>query len=188
MKSARFLIPLAIFIALCILFYSMLDRDTQLLPSPLIGKSIPDFNLPGLKISDQTEANDIRPSDYQGKKWLLNIWASWCAACQDEHPIFIEINKNTDWIMVGLNYKDQQQDAVAWLEKLKNPYTNIIHDPQGSLGLDLGVYGVPETFLIDEQGIIRYKHVGPICGEVVRAIFVPFFTNQTMDLTTDCRG
>ena len=188
MKSIRFLIPLTIFLALCILFYAMLDRDTQLLPSPLIGKSVPEFDLPALDTPNQTEQISLQPRRYQGKKWLLNIWASWCAACEDEHPIFVKIGKNTDWTLVGLNYKDESQNAKQWLKKFENPYDEIIHDLKGSLGLDLGVYGVPETFLIDEQGIIRYKYVGPICGEIVKSVFVPFFAGQPMDQTADCRG
>jgi len=170
---------------------SLSHRDTQLLPSPLIGKAIPEFTLNKLDLNGSEKqttviSSSISDKTYQNQKWILNVWASWCAACQNEHPIFVEIGDKTPWLLVGLNYKDQSDDARKWLGKHGNPYTDIIHDIEGDLGLNLGVYGVPETFLIDEQGIIRYKHVGPICGEIVKSVFVPFFSNQPMDFTTDC--
>ena len=129
MKSLRLIIPLIVFLALCGLFYATLDRDTQLLPSPLVGKPVPDFSLPALPTID-IATGEILPltestlsvNSFQGQKWILNIWASWCAACRVEHPIFNEIHQQTDWTIVGLNYKDAQQDAQQWLLELQNPY------------------------------------------------------------------
>jgi cytochrome c biogenesis protein CcmG/thiol:disulfide interchange protein DsbE len=188
MKNIKFIIPLAIFIGLCILFYSMLDRDTQLLPSPLIGKPVPEFSIQSLPLTTNTDAITLNQEQFLGKKWIINIWASWCAACRVEHPIFNEIAENTNWTLVGLNYKDAADDARQWLTEFENPYTNIIHDPEGKLGLDLGVYGVPETFLVDEAGIIQYKHVGPICGEIVKAVFLPFFSGEQIDYSATCEA
>ena len=192
MKSLRYVIPLAIFLALCALFYSTLDRDTQLLPSPLIGKTVPQFSLPRLitdvpAVENTTkEISIIQQDSYQGKKWLLNIWASWCAACRIEHPLFNKLNEQTDWHLVGLNYKDKEDEAKQWLEVMHNPYQDIIFDKEGSLGLDLGVYGVPETFLIDEQGIVQYKHVGPVCEVIIDQIITPFFENKAINMKASC--
>ena len=200
MKSVRYILPLGIFLAMCILFYFMLDRDTQLLPSPLVGKPLPEFSLPRLNanvtpntkhnnaVSQNTDTPEslINHESYQGKKWLLNIWASWCAACRIEHPYFNEIASKTNWHLVGLNYKDQEDDAKRWLQIMHNPYKDIIFDIKGTLGFDLGVYGVPETFLIDEQGIIQYKHVGPICEAVITKIITPFFENKKMNTQISC--
>ena len=196
MKALRFAVPLIIFLALCALFYFTLDRDTQLLPSPLIGQSVPDFSLPALISNESeilitntvetTQTLQIHQNSFVGEKWLLNIWASWCAACRIEHPLFNEIAKQTNWNLVGLNYKDQPNDARQWLAELKNPYQHIIHDVEGSLGLDLGVYGVPETFLINAEGIIQYKHVGPICETIIHEIITPFFLDKEMNINASC--
>ncbi len=191
MKSLRYILPFAIFLALCVLFYSTLDRDTQLLPSPLIGKAMPEFSLPRLvTTSDATnltqEGSTIQQDSYQGKKWLLNIWASWCAACRIEHPFFNELGKQTDWHLVGLNYKDKVAEARQWLDVMHNPYQDIIFDKEGTLGFDLGVYGVPETFLIDEQGLVQYKHVGPVCENIIKQVITPFFENKPMNLKASC--
>ena len=193
-KALWFAIPLTVFLGLCVLFYATLDRDTQLLPSPLIGQPVPQFSLPALITDKQQLAqaaldnqdNKLQASSFSGEKWLLNIWASWCAACRVEHPLFNEIAKQTDWNLVGLNYKDPADDARKWLAELKNPYKNIVYDVDGTLGLDLGVYGVPETFLIDAQGVIQYKHVGPICETIIHEVITPFFLDQEMNTNASC--
>ena len=197
MKALRFAIPLTVFLALCVLFYSTLDRDTQLLPSPLIGQPVPEFSLPSLvtnetellkinKSSQDLHTKIINQNSFAGEKWVLNIWASWCAACRIEHPLFNEIAKQTDWNLVGLNYKDQADEARQWLTELKNPYQNIIFDIKGTLGLDLGVYGVPETFLIDAQGMIQHKHVGPICENIIHELITPFFLDKEINPNASC--
>ena len=189
MKSLRLAIPFFVFLAMCVLFYFMLDRDTELLPSPLIGKPMPEFTLTQLSTNQNNLASaEISNKKFEGQKWLLNIWASWCAACTIEHPLFNQIHQQTDWMLVGLNYKDQSQDAKAWLQRMQDPYQNIIYDPEGSLGLDLGVYGVPETFLIDEQGIIQYKHVGPICPDIIEKVISPFFQGQGINTSERCEN
>lgn len=177
MKSLRYGIPLIIFIGMAILFYSTLDRDTRLLPSPLIDKPAPVFSLPLLD-AEQTLRT---PEDLKGKRWLLNVWASWCAACRDEHPLFNELSKDNSITMLGLNYKDETPAAKQWLAQFGNPYDEVIIDSAGSAGLDWGVYGVPETFLIDEQGVIRYKHVGPIDPDVVEQTIRPFFASSATE-------
>lgn len=190
MKAIRYIVPLIIFLSLCVLFYATLDRDTQVLPSPLIGQPVPEFSLPALSTEIADTDNGIptliNQSSFNGKKYLINIWASWCAACRVEHPLFNEIAKQTDWNLVGLNYKDQADDARKWLAELKNPYENIIYDNEGSLGLNLGVYGVPETFLVDAQGVVQYKHVGPICETIIHEVITPFFTNQEINTKATC--
>ncbi len=171
MKSLRFILPLAVFISLIVLFMNTLNRDTRYVPSPLIDKPAPDFSLPLL-----SDPNTVRsPKDLLGHPWIMNIWASWCAACRIEHPLFNQLAAQTDIMLVGMNYKDENPAAEQWLAQMGNPYQQIIVDAKGSAGLDWGVYGVPETFLIDAEGIIRYKHVGPITADTVRDIILPFF-------------
>lgn len=174
MKKMKYLLPLVIFVAIACLFYSTLERDTRLVPSPLIGKAAPDFSLPSL--NNVNEA--LSPSSFKGKPWLLNIWASWCHECRIEHPLFNQLAKQYDFDIVGLNYKDQLTDAKQWLEQFGDPFDITIFDQQGTAGLDWGVYGVPETFLIDSDGVIRYKHIGPINPEIIKDIILPFFSQQ----------
>ena len=175
MKSLRYGMPLIIFIALAVLFYSMLDRDTRLLPSPLINQPAPTFSLPLLDAQQTLRG----PADLRGKRWLLNVWASWCAACRDEHPLFNQLSQDSNITMIGLNYKDETPAARQWLAQFGNPYDEVVVDAAGAAGLDWGVYGVPETFLIDEQGIIRYKHVGPIDQSIVERMIKPFFATSS---------
>ena len=130
-------------------------------PSPLIGKPAPDFMLP--QVQDETQ--QIGRRDLLGKVSLLNVWASWCVACREEHPILVELARNGVVDVYGLNYKDTRQDAVRWLEQFGNPYLASAFDQKGDVGIDYGVYGVPETYVIDRQGIIRYKLVGPVTEE-----------------------
>ena len=184
MKPLRFILPLFIFVALCGLFFIGLGKDSQYLPSALIGEQAPKFTLTSLETSPNNAGstfntdNTINQEVFKDKKSIVNIWASWCAACRIEHPFFNQISKHTDWQIIGLNYKDESHLAVEWLDEMKNPYHKIIFDPKGSLGLDLGVYGVPETFLLDENGVIRYKHTGPICPAIIANVFDPFFNNK----------
>ncbi len=139
------------------LFFGLL-REKGEIQSPLIGKAVPEFSYPSL--FDQTI--NVSSSDFDNQVYLLNVWASWCTTCFIEHPVLVEISKNYDVTLIGINYKDTEQDAKVYLEKYDDPFDRIIYDPQGTLGLDLGVYATPESFLVDKQGIIRFKHIGNI--------------------------
>jgi cytochrome c biogenesis protein CcmG/thiol:disulfide interchange protein DsbE len=154
----RFIAPLVIFAIMVGFFVVGLQKDPQKLPSALIDKPVPQFQLAQL----HNPARVFTQEDMKGKVWMLNVFASWCASCRAEHPLFMELNRTGQANMLGLNYKDKPADANQWLARLGDPYAVIVSDIEGSLGLDLGVYGVPETFIVDKQGVIRYKHVGPV--------------------------
>ncbi|MBH1961656.1 MAG: DsbE family thiol:disulfide interchange protein [Rhodocyclales bacterium] len=154
----RFLLPLAAFAVLVVFLAIGLTHDPREVPSPLIGKPAPAFTLP--QLHDASKKFSV--ADMKGQVWLLNVWASWCVSCREEHPLLVEFAKTHAVPVIGLDYKDQVADAKQWLEKLGNPYTQIAVDSDGRVGIDYGVYGVPETYVIDKQGIIRMKHTGPI--------------------------
>jgi cytochrome c biogenesis protein CcmG/thiol:disulfide interchange protein DsbE len=165
----RYLLPLAVF-ALLVGFLAVgLQRDPKILPSPLIDKPAPAFSLPRL----DDPARTLAAADLKGKVWLLNVWASWCVACRIEHPLLVELAGSGAVPIVGLNYKDKRDEALAWLAKHGDPYVVSIVDAQGLVGIDWGVYGVPETFVVDKQGVIRLKHVGPVTPEVLREQILP---------------
>ncbi len=168
-KFVRWSIPLAIFVVLVVFLWIGLDRDPREVPSPLIGKAAPAFRLAELHQAGQTLSND----DLKGKVWLLNVWASWCVSCRIEHPLLLEASQSKVIPIYGLDYKDKPEDARAWLEQHGNPYTTSIVDRDGRVGIDYGVYGVPETFLIDKNGVIRYKQVGPITAEAWQQKILP---------------
>ena len=163
MKSLRFLIPLALFVALAWFLYAGLSLNPREVPSPLIGKPAPAFALPRLDDPAQT----IKREDLLGKVWVMNVWASWCAPCREEHPLVIALAKQRKVPVIGLNYKDRPGDARNWLERLGNPYAATLIDFDGKVGIDFGVYGVPETFVIDAQGLVRFKHVGALTPQVI---------------------
>ena len=146
-----------------------LDRDPRLVPSPLIGKSAPAFTLPVLDGTAQWS-----PAEMHGKVWLLNVWASWCAACQIEHPLLNDLARDKVVPIVGFAWKDKRDDSVAWLKRHGNPYSVVISDFDGRAAIDWGVYGAPETFLIDRNGVIRYKQVGPFTPEIIRDELTPW--------------
>ncbi|HSW52320.1 MAG TPA: DsbE family thiol:disulfide interchange protein [Sulfuricaulis sp.] len=158
----KYLVPLAIFVVLGLLLAYGLNLDPRKIPSPLIGKSLPAFSL--ATVADP--ARKVGRDDLLGRPYLLNVWASWCVACRQEHPLLNELARNKTVPIIGINYKDKREDALAWLGSLGNPYELSLADIDGRLGIDLGVYGVPETFVIDKQGVIRYKQIGPITPEV----------------------
>jgi cytochrome c biogenesis protein CcmG/thiol:disulfide interchange protein DsbE len=143
------------------------DLRVREVPSPLIGKSVPDFVLPSLYGNEKVATQDLKCG-----ATLLNVWASWCFACRQEHEAITWLANNGVRI-IGLNYKDQPQDAKDWLQKLGNPYTRIASDLDGRVGIDWGVYGAPETFVVDEQGIIRDKHIGPISKQYIEEKLMP---------------
>jgi cytochrome c biogenesis protein CcmG/thiol:disulfide interchange protein DsbE len=169
MKAARFLIPLAIFAVLAGFLAVGLKLNPREVPSPFIGRPAPDFALPRL----DNAALTIKRDDFKGKVWVLNVWASWCAPCRDEHPLVVDFAKAGGVPVIGLNYKDKGPAAEAWLRQLGNPYAATLVDADGRAGIDWGVYGVPETFVIDKAGIVRFKHIGPLTAEVVQGKLMP---------------
>ena len=169
MKSLRFLIPLALFGALAWFLYAGLSLNPREVPSPLIGKPAPAFALPRLDDPAQT----VKREDLLGKVWVMNVWASWCAPCREEHPLVVTFARERKVPVIGLNYKDRPGDARNWLERLGNPYAATLIDFDGKVGIDFGVYGVPETFIIDAQGVVRFKHVGALTNQVIRQKIEP---------------
>ena len=167
MKKA--LIPLGLFIVLVIFLAIGLTRDPREIPSPLIGKQAPDFSAPLLYTPTQQLSN----KDMLGKVWLLNTWASWCVACRQEHPLLMEFAKTKTIPIIGLDYKDKDADGARWLARYGDPYDFAITDRDGKIGIDFGVYGVPESFLIDKAGVIRYKQIGPFTPEAIRDKLLP---------------
>ncbi|MBI3898224.1 MAG: DsbE family thiol:disulfide interchange protein [Gammaproteobacteria bacterium] len=171
----KFLIPIAGFVALGGLFvYALYLMQTggynpRDIPSPLIGKPLPAFTLPVLHEPTRT----VTPESLHGRAYLLNVWASWCVACRQEHPVLNELAHKKTVLIVGLNYKDQRSDALDWLDNFGNPYDLSLVDATGRTGIELGVYGVPETFVIDKNGIIRYKHIGPVTPESLAQVLLP---------------
>jgi len=165
----RFLIPLVIFVVLVVFLAVGLNRDPKLVPSPLIDKPAPEFSLPRLHHPEQR----IGKQDMLGKVWILNVWASWCVSCRAEHQVVKRLAATGAVEIVGLDYKDQRADALRWLETLGNPYTATAVDGKGDVGIDFGVYGVPESFLIDKQGVIRYKQIGPLTDQAVAEKVLP---------------
>jgi cytochrome c biogenesis protein CcmG/thiol:disulfide interchange protein DsbE len=163
MKSLRFLIPLALFGALAWFLYAGLSLNPREVPSPLIGKPAPAFALPRLDDPTQT----VKREDLLGKVWVMNVWASWCAPCREEHPLVVAFARERKVPVIGLSYKDRPGDARTWLERLGNPYAATLIDFDGKVGIDFGVYGVPETFVIDAQGVVRFKHVGVLTRQVI---------------------
>lgn len=157
----KFWIPIAAFAVLGILLARGLSLDPRKIPSPLIDKPLPAFSLPTLENPSRKVAN----TDLRGQVVLINVWASWCAACRQEHPLLMELAQRQVVPVIGLNYKDQRPDAEQMLRTMGNPYGINLVDADGRVGIDWGVYGVPETFLIDKAGIIRFKHIGPITRE-----------------------
>jgi cytochrome c biogenesis protein CcmG/thiol:disulfide interchange protein DsbE len=171
MRSLRFILPAIVFsvVAAFMLVALTSGRDPKEIPSPLIGKPAPAFTLPLLAQTDQSWS----PEKMRGQVWLLNVWASWCAPCLVEHPELLKLARAKTLPLIGFNYKDEPGAAVAWLDKHGNPYTTIVADRNGRAAFDYGVYGVPETFLIDRNGTIRYKHVGPLTVDVIANKLLP---------------
>ena len=165
----RYLIPLVLFLALVAFLAIGLGRDPREVPSPLINKPAPAFRLVELKNPSRSFSSD----EMRGKVWLLNVWASWCVACRDEHPMLLELARRNAIPIYGLNYKDKPTDAISWLNELGDPYVLSVSDLDGRVGIDYGVYGAPETFLIDRDGVIRLKHIGPITPDVWKNKMAP---------------
>ena len=165
----RYLIPIGVFAALVAFFYAGLGRDKETLPSPLIGKPAPQFALPRVGDPNQIVSTEL----FAGKPYVLNVWATWCGGCRQEHAALLEIAKRNEVPIVGLNWKDDMQLAQDWLSKLGDPYVGSAFDVEGRAAIDWGVYGAPETFLVDAAGNVIHKHVAPITVEIWERDFVP---------------
>lgn len=168
----RFILPFVVFLILSAFLYKGLGRDTREVPSPLVGKAAPAFVLPMLHDANK----QFSPKEMQGKVWLLNVWASWCGACKDEHPVLMELSRQNIVPIVGLDYKDKREDGEATLRKAGDPYTLTIADADGKVGFDYGVYGVPETYVIDKKGMIAYKLIGAVSAQNLRETILPLVT------------
>ena len=168
-RYLRYLVPLAIFALLVAFLYRGLSLDPKLVPSPLVGKPIPTFTLTRL----DNPAVTISDADFRGKVTLLNVWATWCVSCRREHETLVELAKTGQVEIYGLNYKDNREDANRYLAQLGNPYVANAFDNDGRVGIDWGVYGAPETFIIDREGIIRHKHIGPLTIEIINDEILP---------------
>jgi len=165
----RFLIPLGIFVVVVAFLGIGLTLNPRELPSPLVGKPAPSFSLPQLHEKEKVlSSNDLR-----GKVWLLNFWASWCGGCKEEHPVLIHLAKSGEVPIYGMDYKDRREEALAWLREWGNPYPLVAVDESGRVGIDYGVYGVPETYVIDKAGVIRYKQIGPLREDVLQTKILP---------------
>ncbi|MBV9362462.1 MAG: DsbE family thiol:disulfide interchange protein [Betaproteobacteria bacterium] len=160
---------LGVFVALVLLLAVGLRLNPREVPSPLIGKPAPAFELPLLMDPDKK----FSEKTMLGKVWILNVWASWCPPCLVEHPVVTQVSRSGMAPVVGLNYKDKREDALPWLKRNGDPFQLIAFDANGRIGIDYGVYGVPETYIIDRQGVIRYKHIGPITADVVKQEMEP---------------
>ena len=165
----RHLAPLLGFAALALLLGAGIGLNPRLVPSPLVGKAAPEFSLPRL----EDPARHFERSDLLGQVSLLNVWATWCAGCRDEHPLLVELAQSGTVPIFGINYKDQYRPAREWLRRFGDPYVTSGYDAEGQTGIDFGVYGLPETFVIDSEGNIAFKHVGPLDPEVLQARILP---------------
>ena len=165
----RFFLPLGIFLVLSVFLAVGLKLDPREVPSPLIDKPAPPFKLAQL----QDPARTLAPEDLKGKVWIFNVWASWCVACMQEHPLLVELARQNQVPIYGLNYKDGRDNALAWLNKHGNPYTLSAMDADGRVGIDYGVYGVPETYVIDKEGVIRFKQIGQVTPKVLEQKILP---------------
>lgn len=165
----RFILPFIIFVVLSVFLYVGLGLNPHEVPSPLIGKPAPAFTLPQLHEPDK----QFSPQDMKGKVWLFNVWASWCGGCRNEHPLFVDLARQNLVPIIGMDYKDKREDGQAWLRDGGDPYTLIVSDMQGRVGIDYGVYGVPETYVIDKQGIIRFKQIGAVTPEALQEKILP---------------
>ncbi len=169
LKVLRWSLPLAIFLVVLVFLFVGLFHDPHEVPSPLIGKPAPQFSLTQLHQPDRK----LTTADMRGQVWLLNVWASWCVSCRVEHPLLVDLAKANIVPVIGLAYKDKPADGLAWLASNGDPYRMSIVDQDGRVGIDFGVYGVPETFVIDKTGIIRYKQIGPLTVDALKQTILP---------------
>jgi cytochrome c biogenesis protein CcmG/thiol:disulfide interchange protein DsbE len=169
MRLLRYLLPLLVFAGIAVLLYGGLGKDTRIVPSPLIDKPAPAFDLPDLR--DPTAR--VSKAGWLGKVYLLNVWGSWCPTCHEEHPVLAAFARQNVVPIVGLNWKDERETALRWLQQFGDPYTAIAQDVEGRTAIDFGIYGAPESFLIDAGGTIRWKHVGNLTPEIIERELKP---------------
>lgn len=168
-KALRFVLPLAIFLVIVFFLFRGLGLNPREVPSPLIGKPVPAFTVPVLTEPGKT----LSSADLRGKVYLLNVWGSWCVSCRDEHPVLVEFAKDGRIPLYGLNWRDKREDALAWLERFGDPYVASGVDRDGKVAIDFGVYGAPETYLVDRAGIIRFKQTGPLTRQIIEEKVLP---------------
>lgn len=168
-RYGRFAVPVLVLLGLIGLFARGLFLNPTVVPSPLIGKPAPVFSLPNLDPSRPGLSN----ADFAGKVVLLNVWGSWCVACRDEHPVLVQFAASRVLPIYGLDYKDDRKSAEDWLRSGGNPYTDIAYDPSGDVAINWGVYGAPETFLLDKHGVIRQKYIGPLTPDLIATDLLP---------------
>lgn len=169
MKRFLLFLPLLIALVVGVVLFAGIGRDPTKLESVLVGKPVPAFSLEDLN----NPVTSLDQSLFRGDVSLLNVWGTWCPTCRDEHADLMWLAKEKGIKIIGLNYKDDREDALEWLDRLGNPYRTTIYDPRGTLGFDLGVYGAPETFVIDADGIVRYRHVGLVNEAVWKEKLLP---------------
>src|SRR3989338_5771054 len=165
----RFILPLVVFLIIAAFIYVGLSLNPHEVPSPLVGKAAPAFTLPQL----HEPSKQFSPQAMKGKVWLFNVWASRCTACANEHPAFMALSRRNLVPIYGMGYKDKREDGEAWLRKHGNPYNMVVSDAEGRVGIDYGVYGVPETYVIDKQGVIQHKHIGAVTPKILDEKILP---------------
>ena len=167
----RYLAPLVFFVLLVLVFIKGLDpeRDLNELPSPFLGKPAPQFELPKLKVPEET----VGTADYEGQLALINVWATWCVGCRQEHEFLMALSRQNPMPIYGINWRDRRDEALTWLAQLGDPYVASGFDVDGRVGIDWGVYGAPETFLVGQDGTVLHKHLGPLNQAIWEQDFVP---------------
>lgn len=170
----RYLLLIAAFVGLIVMFSIGLTRDPSALPSPYIDKAAPAFDLPQLQDPQARLSN----ADLLGRKSLVNVWATWCVGCREEHAYLMELAAQEFIPVYGINWRDSREDALRWLQQYGDPYKATGFDADGRVGIDWGVYGAPETFLVDENGVVLHKHLGPLSEPIWQRDFVPLLTNK----------
>ena len=168
------LIPLILFIVIAVFLYFSLNSDSSKLPSPLLGKMFPNIEAKDFYSNESVLLADL----FSENMSLVNVWASWCVTCRQEHQMMMKIANNKDLQLIGINYKDTRTDGEKFLEMMGNPFDVIIFDPSGKIGLDLGVYATPETFLVNQQGVVLYKHIGAINSKIWEESFIPLMKKK----------
>lgn len=176
MRRLILVMPLLVVVAVGIVLYDQLGKDHSALDSNLVGKPVPDFELTTLKNPDHKLDSDI----FKGDVVLLNVWATWCISCRVEHPELMRLAKEEGVPIIGLNYKNDRQAALKWLDEKGNPYRRTLFDPDGTFGFDLGVYGAPETYIIDD-GVVRYRHVGIVNRKLWQEDLQPLLSQYRED-------